>query len=124
MADTFENLKVFQEAHSLVLKIYKISYNSPHHENFALTSQLRRAVSSIAANIVEGNTRNHKKEFIQFLYLSKGSLEETKYHLLLARDLEYLSDKDYNDLHKQTENVGRLLSGLIKYCKAEVKLIS
>lgn len=117
MADKFERLKVFKDAHQLTLSVYRITKSLPEDEKFGLVSQLRRSSASVTANIVEGNARGHKKEFLQFLYLSKGSLEETKYHLLLAKDLSYISLKEYEELHTQTEAVGMLLTGLINYCK-------
>lgn len=117
MVNRFEKLEVFKEAHSLVLMIYKITRKFPEYENFGLTSQLRRASSSVVANIVEGNARGHKKEFVQFLYLSNGSLEEVKYYIFLARDLSYISVSDYNKLQSQAEKAGKMISGLIKYWK-------
>lgn len=117
MADRFENLEVFKESHKFVLLIYKATVKFPSEERFALTSQLRRAVTSVVANIVEGNARGHSREFIQFLFQSIGSLEEVKYHLLLAKDLGYVTKSDYDALHSQAEIVGRLLSGLMKYWK-------
>lgn len=117
MADRFENLEVFKEAHKFVLLIYTITRRFPNEEKFALTSQLRRAASSIVANTVEGNARGHSKEFVQFLSQAIGSLEEVKYHILLAKDLDYISKGDYNVLHDQAEVVGRFLSGLKKYWK-------
>jgi four helix bundle protein len=117
MADKFENLKVFDEAHRLTLAIYKVTRNFPKSETYGLTSQIRRSSASVAANIVEGNSRGHKKEFLQFLYLANGSLEETRYHLLLARDLNYIDVEEYGLAHLQAEIVGKLLKGLINYCR-------
>lgn len=117
MSDKFEDLKVFDEAHKLTLSVYRVTRNFPKSETYGLTSQIRRSSASVAANIVEGNSRGHKKEFIQFLYLANGSLEETKYHLLLAKDLGYIDSKDYDLIHSQSEMVGKLLKGLINYCR-------
>ncbi|MBI3342608.1 four helix bundle protein [Candidatus Gottesmanbacteria bacterium] len=117
MADRFENLEVFKESHKFVLLIYKVTLKFSNDEKYGLTSQLRRAVISIVANIVEGNARGHSREFVQFLYQSIGSLEEVKYYILLAKDLGYLTRNDYDKLHNQAEIVGRLLSGLMKYWK-------
>lgn len=114
-ANNFEKLNAFKEAHQLVLLVYKYTNKFPKSEQFALTSQLRRSASSVAANIVEGNARNHKKEYIQFIYLATGSLEETKYHLLLAKDLGYILDNEYIKLQNQSEVTGKLLNGLKKY---------
>jgi four helix bundle protein len=105
--DKFEELKVFKEAHELVLAIYKLTKAFSKDENFGLTSQIRRSSVSVAANIVEGNSRGHKKEFLQFLYLANGSLEETKYHLLLAKDLGYIDIKGYDLVHSESETVGK-----------------
>jgi len=115
--DKFQDLKVFDEAHKLTLLIYKFTKNFPKSEAYGLTSQIRRSSASVAANIVEGNSRGHKKEFLQFLYLANGSLEETKYHLLLAKDLGYIDVNEYDLAHSQSEIVGKLLTGLINYCK-------
>ena len=113
----FERLNVYNEAHKLVLAIYKHTSRFPKSELFGLTSQLRRSAVSIVANTVEGNSRNSKKEYIQFLYIAIGSLEETKYHLLLAKDLSYITLQDYNNVQNQAENVGKMLNGLMKYWK-------
>lgn len=117
MPDKFENLPIFQEAHSLVLSVYKISKSFPKEEKFSLTSQIRRSAASIPTNIVEGNARGHSKEMIEFLYFAKGSLEETKYHLFLARDLGYINELDYDAVHDKTNNVGKQLNGLINFWK-------
>ncbi len=115
MANRFENLNVFKEAHLFVLLIYKITNKFPKSENFGLISQIRRAAVSVIANIIEGNSRAHKKELIQFLYLSKGSLEEVKYYFILARDLNYISSEDYDMLQEKAETIGKMLAGFIKY---------
>ena len=96
MENRFEKLTVWQKAHELTIKIYKITQKFPQEEKFRLVDQLCRSTSSIPANIVEGNARRHKKEYLQFLNTAFASLQETKYHLLLAKDLEYLSPTQYN----------------------------
>ena len=100
------------------MDVYKITNNFPKEEKFKLGDQLRRSASSVPTNIVEGNSRAHKKEDIQFLYLAKGSLEEPKYHLLLAKDLGYLSDTIYNKLIEDCREIGRMISGLVKHLKS------
>lgn len=117
MADKFEDLPIYKDAHKLVLMIYKITKNFPREEAYGLSSQIRRSSSSVVANIIEGNSRGHKKEFLQFLYVAKGSLEETKYHLILAKDLNYVVNEFYEEIHTQCELVGKQLNGLIKYLK-------
>ena len=86
---TFENLIVWQKAHSFVLKIYKLTSTFPVEEKYGLTNQFRRAVVSIAANIVEGHKKTGKKDKLRFFNISQGSIEECKYFLILLRDLSY-----------------------------------
>jgi four helix bundle protein len=81
---------------------------------YGLVSQIRRAAVSIPANISEGYERNHRKEYVQFLFVSKGSLGEVETHLLLAKDLGYLSEKEYSAIENKRSETARLLIGLIK----------
>lgn len=109
----YKKLLVWQEAHKFVLMVYKISNSFPKMEIFALTSQIRRAVVSIAANIVEGQARS-KNEFKRFLWMSNGSLVEVEYFLELALDLGYIGKTDYQQIEQQRIKVAKLLNGLIK----------
>lgn len=113
----YKKLHVWKEAHELTLLIYKITKNFPKDETFALTSQIRRAAVSIVANIVEGQARASKKEFLQFLYISNGSLVEVEYYIELSRDLGYISTEKYLLLNQKRIIVGNLLHGLIKSLK-------
>ena len=114
----YKKLKVWQEAHSLVLLVYKNTKNFPKEEIFGLTSQLKRAVVSVPANIVEGQAKRSKASFLQFLNISNGSLVEVEYYFELARELEFLTDKQYKELEDQCLVVGNLLYGLIKSLKS------
>ena len=114
---TFRELIVWQKAHALTLEIYRITRVFPQDEKFGLVSQLRRSASSIATNIVEGHKRNGRKDFLHFLNLADASLEETKYHLILSRDLDYLTENDFNQLNLKCEEVGRILYGFQKSLK-------
>ena len=116
--NSFENLKVWQIAHQFVLKIYKVTSKFPQSEKFRLTDQLCRSTQSVAANIVEGNSRRHTKEFVQFINTAYSSLEETKYHLLLAKDLCYIKDKDYESLLQEATSISKMLNALRKYLKS------
>ena len=113
----FEDLKVWQKSHELVLEVYKVIQLFPSDEKFGLTSQIRRSAVSVAANIVEGSKRQHLKEYIQMLYIAQGSLSETNYYLLLAKDLNYLTDKNYQEFFNHGEEIGKMLSGLINSLK-------
>ena len=113
MSLKFRRLDAWNEAHKLVMGIYKSTRNFPSEEKFGLTSQIRRAAVSISSNIVEGCERRTTKDFLQFLYISRASLSEVRYHLLLAKDLVYLPEKDYDSLDAQADRVGKILHGLM-----------
>ena len=108
------NLEVWKLAHQLTLDVYKITQGFPKAEQFGLTSQVRRSVSSVPTNIIEGQARQYKKEFIQFLYVAKGSLEETNYHLYLSKDLGYITETDYTFLFELCTRIKMMLYKLIK----------
>ena len=114
MSHTFKNIVVWQKAHKLVLEIYKITSVFPKSEIYGLTSQIRRSAASVATNIVEGYKRRSDKDFAHFLNMADGSLEETKYHLLLACDLTYLKKENYEQLISLADEVGRMLFGFQK----------
>ena len=111
MAHTFRELKIWQRAHELVLEIYKITESFPATERYNLISQLRRSGASISTNIVEGYKRRSDKDFAHFLNMADSSLEETKYHLLLAYDLGYLDKKSYERMSILADEIGRMLYG-------------
>lgn len=117
MSHTFKNLKVWNKAHKLVLEIYKITKTFPTSEKYGLTSQFRRSAISTSTNIVEGYKRNGVKDFLHFLNMADSSLEETKYHLILSRDLGYLKHIDYDKLSICANEVGRMLFGFQKKLK-------
>lgn len=111
---TFKELKVWQKAHKLVLEIYAVTKCFPKEEKFRLTSQIIRSVTSIPTNIVEGFKRRGIKDQLHFLNLSDSSLEETKYHIILSRDLGYLKEDDFKRLNELCDEIGRMLYGLNK----------
>lgn len=113
MAHPWKDLIVWQKAHELVLAIYKVTNNFPEKERYGLSQQIRRASTSVAANIVEGKSKKTDKEFSAYLYNSRGSLEETRYHLLLSKDLKFIDEVQYNDLEKLATEVSLLLNKLI-----------
>jgi len=94
-AKSFQDLIVWQKSHQLVLDVYKISSNFPNKEMYGLTSQLRRAVISVAANIAEGFKRNSRKEKSRFYNIAEASLEEVRYFLIFANDLKYLTENTF-----------------------------
>lgn len=108
-----ENLNVFIQAHELTLDMYKITKNFPKEEKFGLASQIRRSSSSICANLLEGGSRINTKEYRQFVGIAKGSAGELKYHLLLSRDLEYISNEEYENFYRKVNDICKMLNGLI-----------
>ncbi len=114
----FRGLKVWQKSHSLTLSVYKITTTFPSEEKFGLTRQVRKASASIPANIAEGCGRQSDKELGRFLGIAMGSANELEYHLLLARDLEFLDDTDYNELNSRVIEIERMLVSFIQKLKA------
>lgn len=110
----FEKLLVWKKAHKLTISIYNLTEVFPKKEIYGLVSQLRRAAVSIPTNIVEGNSRRTKKDFLNFLYIARSSLEEVKYLSMLSKDLGYIKDEDYDMVESDLDEIGKLLFGLIK----------
>ena len=100
----------------IVKDIYAATAKFPQEEMYGLTSQLRRAAVSVPANIAEGAARNGKKEFIQFLYVSLGSLSEIETLLIIVGDLNYLAN---DELINQVTSLRMKLLNLIKYFKSK-----
>lgn len=114
MGPPFEQLRVWQISHELGLHVYRISKAFPDEEKYGLTAQLRRAATAVPTNIVEGNSRGHRREYIQFCRIAKSSAVEVKYLLRLARDLGYLSEAEYRSLFDRYEHLGALLHFMIR----------
>ncbi|MBM3124083.1 MAG: four helix bundle protein [Chloroflexi bacterium] len=108
----FRKLIVWQRAHELTLMIYKTSEKFPKHEVFGLTSQMRRAVVSVEANIAEGYALGTAPNYLRHLNISVGSLAETESHVEIAHDLQYLTDTNYEKLTDKAREIGYLLSRL------------
>ena len=109
----WQNLEVWKESHRLVLEMYQLTRMFPDEERFRLKDQLCRCASSVPANIVEGHARYGNREYIQFLYIARGSTEETRYHLLLAKDLGYIKNDKYEELDRAYTGVSKMLNALI-----------
>ncbi|OGY29964.1 MAG: hypothetical protein A3F33_00940 [Candidatus Woykebacteria bacterium RIFCSPHIGHO2_12_FULL_43_10] len=120
LENRFENLKVWEKAHEMTLKVYLVSSKFPNEERFGLVQQLRRAASSVPANIVEGNARRNIGEYLQFLNIAFASLQETKYHLYLSRDLGYINQEEYQGLIRIADEVGKMCTVLIRNLKSKV----
>ncbi|MFD0751904.1 four helix bundle protein [Mucilaginibacter calamicampi] len=111
----YTELNVWIEARKLTNSIYIITKSYPKEEQFGLTNQMRRCSVSIPSNIAEGCGRNHKKDSLQFFYVSRGSLYELETQLYLSHDLGFLNISQLNDILEQLETVRKLLNGFIRY---------
>lgn len=112
--EKFRKLEVWKKAHYLTLDVYKITKNFPKHELYSLVNQIRRAIISVVANIVEGTKRSTNKDKKHFFVMSDTSLEEVKYYFILSYQLEYITEEEAGALTEKAREVGRMLNGLIK----------
>ena len=110
-AKSFEDLIVWQKAHDFVLGVYRATRSFPPEELYGLTNQLRRAATSVPANIAEGFKRKTKADKARIMNVAEGSLEEARYYLRLAHDLGYLS---HTELPARAQEVGRLLGAYVR----------
>ena len=109
-SQSFRDVVVWQKAHAFALAIYRCTDAFPKHEQFALTSQLRRAATSVPSNFVEGFRKRTTPDKLRFYNIAQGSADECLYHLILAHDLRYANT---TPLQSDLEEVSRLLQGYI-----------
>lgn len=120
MGESFENLKVWQKAHQLMLFVHReVVPHLPHEEKWDLADQIRRSSKSTGANIAEGYGRFYYKDRVRFCYNARGSLTETENHLVTARDLNYISVQTCRQGREMAGEAQRLLNGYIDYLKRE-----
>lgn len=110
----FKNLQVWRKAHEVTLDVYRATQSFPQEERYGLTSQLRRAASSVGANIAEGCGRRSDGELTRFLQIARGSASELEYHLLLSRDLNLIAPASFQPLQRRVTEVQRMLTGLVQ----------
>ena len=113
----YKKLKVWEYSHQLTISIYKLTKFFPKEDLFALTSQLRRASSSIPANIAEGCGRRTQADFTKFLNIALGSANETSYFILLAKDIDYIKEEDFLKYDDEIERIKAMLISLISKTK-------
>ena len=111
----YKNLEAWKKAMELVKEVYLLTKSFPKEELYALTSQTKRAAVSIPSNIAEGMGRNYKKDTIQFLHISRGSIYELETLLNIAVMVEIISEKKFNDICPLSDECLKILNGLIKY---------
>jgi len=113
MSDSYRDLIAWQKAKRVALDVYRFTRRFPKDEVYGLSSQMRRAAVSVPSNIAEGKGRYSQKEFVQFLFHARGSLLELQTQISIARDLDYLDSIAFKNLESQTEELGRILNGLL-----------
>ena len=117
----FRKIKAWKLADELTVRLYVLTKQFPKNELFALTSQLRRAAYSVPANIAEGAGRRTVKDFLRFLDIAKGSINEVQYFVHLATRLDYLPNKDAESLQLAAEEVSKCLAGYMKAVERDLK---
>lgn len=117
---SFTQLEVWKKGHKLVIGIYQLTQKFPKEEQFGLTNQIRRAIVSVTSNIAEGFSRKTYKEKIQFYSMALGSLSEVQNQLLIARDIGYISNADFQVIAEESVTISKLMNGLIKKSKTMI----
>ena len=110
----YKKLRVWKYAHKLALEIYQITKAFPEEEKYGLVSQIRRAVSSIPTNIVEGCGQLDNSTLVRFLGIARGSAFELEYLILLSKDLDYLKKEEYSEVNEKIEQLIGMVTNLIK----------
>jgi four helix bundle protein len=114
---SYRDLLVWQKGIDLVVESYRATTQFPKSETYGLTSQIRRAASSIPANIAEGYGRGSRKDYTQFLFIAQGSLKELETHFIVAERLAYFTASQAAKLLSKTDELGRMLASLIRKLK-------
>ncbi len=117
LVKNFEDLEIWKEARHLTQEIYQLTRDPKFSKDFGLSSQIQRAAVSIMSNIGEGFERGGNQEFIQFLYIAKGSCGEVRSQLYVAVDQSYATQKNCDDLNKSFRRLSIMISNLIEYLK-------
>jgi four helix bundle protein len=118
--ERFEDIEAWQKARILVNEIYVVTGQERFAKDYGLKEQIRRAAVSILSNIAEGFERGGNKEFIQFLYVAKGSCGEVRAQLYVARDQKYITEVQFRNLIQQTLHISKMLAGFINYLKRSI----
>jgi len=118
----FEEVKAWQEERKLTKMIYDaVKANKSFSRNFRFKDQITNAAISVMSNIAEGFSRHSKKEFVQFLFIAKGSIAEVQSQLYVALDQGDISDSDFKKMYLKSEDVAKILSGFITYLLNKLK---
>lgn len=117
MGKSYIEMEVWKESMKLIRTVYDVTRTFPKEEIYCLTNQMRRAAISIPSNIAEGIGRNHAKDTIQFLFVSRGSVYELETQLFVAMQQGYVQDNESENIFRQFETCKKLINGLINFYK-------
>lgn len=117
MVQNYKQLKIWQRSFQLAVEVYKLTNKFPNHERYNLTSQLRRAVTSISSNIAEGASKHTSTDFVRFLNQAYASLKEVENLLLLSKELKYVLMRDFEVLAKEIDELARMIYRFIEVIK-------
>lgn len=117
----FRNIMAWKKADDLVVLVYEVTKAFPREELYGLTSQLRRAMVSVAANIAEGSGKQYLKEFRQFLYTARASLSEVEYYIHLSHRLGYLDGEKVAKLEEARQDAAKTLQGFINSIEEQIR---
>lgn len=117
----FEELRIWKLSLKITKSIYDITSKREFAKDFGLRDQIRRAIVSVSSNIVEGFEKNNNNEFIRFLKISKGSVGEVRNQLHIALTINYITQIEFDNLYKETEDLSKQLGGFISYLEAKRK---
>jgi len=115
--ERFEDLRIWQASREIVNTVYRITAVGAFSRDFALRDQIRRAAVSVPSNIAEGFSRHSNKEFIQYLFIAKGSAAEVQSQLYVALDQEYILQEKFDEIYRQLETVAKQISRFITYLR-------
>jgi four helix bundle protein len=115
--ERFEDLRIWQASREIVSTVYRITAVGAFSRDFSLRDQIRRAAVSVPSNIAEGFSRHSNKEFIQYLFIAKGSAAEVQSQLYVALDQEYILQEQFDEIYRQLETVAKQISRFITYLK-------
>jgi four helix bundle protein len=116
---SFRDIRVWAKSHAVTLSIYEVTRTFPKDELYSLTSQMRRAATSMPANIAEGSGRGSHADFARFVQMAIGSASEVEYLLLLARDLRYVDPAKFQDLEERVIEVRRMLIAFLRRLQSD-----
>lgn len=121
IAKRFEDLIFWQKARELTKLIYTYAQNDKFKNDYGFKDQIQRSGVSVMSNIAEGFGRGSNTEFVQFLFVAKGSLSEVKSQLYIAMDLNYVDNPEFNKAYDMAEEISKLINAFIKSLKGDKK---